>query len=265
MQIYQAVLSSQASEHAARMIAMSNATENANELSGVLQLDYNKARINLLNISKEAETNEIERIALLSELAGLNGGAGIIFNDSIYGPQTIISDFEQWYTQAEQKNPVLQWLRQEITISQKQKQLNIALSLPRFDAGYMSEKVAGEQFQGIALGVSIPLWENKNSYRYAKAKNIAVMGMEADTKLQFYNEMKALHSKVAGLQISVADYRKQLIDFNNTELLRKALDMGEISLAEYFIELSVYYESINKLLEMEKNLNMAFAELNQYL
>jgi F-type H+-transporting ATPase subunit gamma len=44
MQIYQAVLSSQASEHAARMIAMSNATENANELSGVLQLDYNKAR-----------------------------------------------------------------------------------------------------------------------------------------------------------------------------------------------------------------------------
>lgn len=44
MQIYQAVLSSQASEHAARMIAMSNATENANELTGVLQLDYNKAR-----------------------------------------------------------------------------------------------------------------------------------------------------------------------------------------------------------------------------
>jgi len=44
MQIYQAVLSSQASEHAARMISMSNATENANELGGVLQLEYNKAR-----------------------------------------------------------------------------------------------------------------------------------------------------------------------------------------------------------------------------
>ncbi len=44
MQIYQAILSSQASEHAARMIAMSNATENANELGGVLQLEYNKAR-----------------------------------------------------------------------------------------------------------------------------------------------------------------------------------------------------------------------------
>ena len=34
----------QASEHAARMIAMRNATDNAKELVGALQLDYNKVR-----------------------------------------------------------------------------------------------------------------------------------------------------------------------------------------------------------------------------
>ncbi len=44
IQIYQSVLSSQASEHAARMLAMANATDNANELVGVLQLEYNKVR-----------------------------------------------------------------------------------------------------------------------------------------------------------------------------------------------------------------------------
>ncbi len=44
IQIFQAVLSAQASEHAARMIAMSNATENANELVGLITLQYNKAR-----------------------------------------------------------------------------------------------------------------------------------------------------------------------------------------------------------------------------
>jgi F-type H+-transporting ATPase subunit gamma len=44
MQVFQAVLSAQASEHAARMLAMSNATENANELVGILTLQYNKAR-----------------------------------------------------------------------------------------------------------------------------------------------------------------------------------------------------------------------------
>ncbi len=44
LQVYQAILESQASEHAARMIAMRNATDNAKELVGDLQLAYNKVR-----------------------------------------------------------------------------------------------------------------------------------------------------------------------------------------------------------------------------
>jgi F-type H+-transporting ATPase subunit gamma len=44
LQVYQAVLESQASEHAARMIAMRNATDNAKELVTALQLAYNKVR-----------------------------------------------------------------------------------------------------------------------------------------------------------------------------------------------------------------------------
>ena len=44
LQVYQAILESLASEHAARMVAMKNATENASDLSDALQLQYNKAR-----------------------------------------------------------------------------------------------------------------------------------------------------------------------------------------------------------------------------
>lgn len=44
LQLYQAVLESIASEHAARMVAMQNATDNAVELGDLLQLEYNKAR-----------------------------------------------------------------------------------------------------------------------------------------------------------------------------------------------------------------------------
>ncbi|MCL4529375.1 MAG: ATP synthase F1 subunit gamma [Chloroflexi bacterium] len=44
LQVYQAILESQASEHAARMIAMHNATDNAKELATAYQLQYNKMR-----------------------------------------------------------------------------------------------------------------------------------------------------------------------------------------------------------------------------
>ena len=56
LQIYQAVLESMASEHAARMVAMKNATDNATELSADLQLEYNKAR-------QQSITNEMLDIA----------------------------------------------------------------------------------------------------------------------------------------------------------------------------------------------------------
>lgn len=56
LQIYQAVLESLASEHSARMVAMRNATENANDLVGDLTLTYNKVR-------QEAITKEMLDIA----------------------------------------------------------------------------------------------------------------------------------------------------------------------------------------------------------
>jgi F-type H+-transporting ATPase subunit gamma len=42
--IYQSILEASASEHSARMVAMKNASENANELVGELKLLFNKSR-----------------------------------------------------------------------------------------------------------------------------------------------------------------------------------------------------------------------------
>jgi len=44
LQVYQAIMESLASEHAARMVAMKNATDSATELASALQLELNKVR-----------------------------------------------------------------------------------------------------------------------------------------------------------------------------------------------------------------------------
>lgn len=56
LQVYQAILESSASEHAARMVAMKNATDSATALAGSLQLEYNKVR-------QQSITNEMLDIA----------------------------------------------------------------------------------------------------------------------------------------------------------------------------------------------------------
>ena len=61
-QVYQAVVENAASEQAARMIAMKNATDNAGNIIGELQLAYNKAR----------------QAAITQELSEIVGGAAAV-------------------------------------------------------------------------------------------------------------------------------------------------------------------------------------------
>ncbi len=59
LQLYEGYLESLASEHAARMVAMQNATDNALDLSAALTLEYNKAR----------------QLAVTSDILDIVGGA----------------------------------------------------------------------------------------------------------------------------------------------------------------------------------------------
>jgi outer membrane protein TolC len=228
-------------------------------------LDCNKAQLNLLNVGKELETVTIDRNALLSELALLNGAKPVAFKETNFEMAEIPMDFDQWYQLVEQNNPTFSWLKKEIEISQKQTGLNRALSLPKLQTGYMSESVVGQQFQGITVGLTIPLFENKNKVKYAEANSQAMESIATDNKIQLYNHLKTLHTKTIALQRNVKDYRASLLAFDSLDLIKKALDKGEISLINYILEFSLYYESINRLLQLERDMNKTMAELYQFI
>jgi outer membrane protein TolC len=227
-------------------------------------LEHNKAQVSLLNTEKQLEQISIDRDAALQQLASFNAGRKISLSGSDFGSNILEPDFEKWYAQAANNNSMLSWLKQELAISSKEKQLQVAQNLPKINAGYMSEKVVGEQFQGVTLGVSIPLWGNKHTIKHAKLKTEAVNSIEADAKVQFYNEMKTLHDKATALQSSITDFKQRISDNNILELLEKAMQQGEISLAEYYYELMVFYDNKEELLNMEKELNVTLAKLYKY-
>jgi outer membrane protein TolC len=228
-------------------------------------IDLNKARLNLLSIQKEAESNSIGQQALLADLASLNGGIPVPWSESTYPAREIPADFEQWYQKAESANPMLTWLKKEIEISGQHEKLQLAMGLPKFSTGYLSEKIVGEHFQGITLGMSLPLWENKNAVKQAKAQSLAVRDIESNRKLMFYNQLKMVHAKAFSMQKSVVDYRLAMQNIDNGTYLKKALEAGEISLIDYILELSLYYEGQARLLTAERDLNRVIEELYQFL
>lgn len=224
-------------------------------------LEYNKVKLNLSSIQGEMARIEIEQNALLSQLKRLNGGVGIVFDDTTFYISDIPISFDEWYVQAEQKNPVLAYVKQEIEVSKRQVSVNKAMGLPSFSAGYMDEKEVGQRYQGISVGVSIPLWENRNRVKQARASVRAAELREVDAKQQFYGQLRILYDRTIGLKRVADNYHKSLENVNNATLLKKALDAGEISLLTYILEMSLYYDTINQALEAERDYQLALAEL----
>lgn len=228
-------------------------------------IEYNKAQLDLLNANKQAETLQLEKDKLLLNLTRLNNGIPIEFNNTDYQVSVIDSDFENWYKGVESKNLDLKWIQQEHDIIGKQVSLNSAMSLPKVSVGYMSENLPIEKFSGLTMGITIPLFENKNIVKSSKARLSALQSLQQDNKLTFYYEMKSKYNAAVRLAENVNNYRTNLNLFNNSELLKKTLDVGEISLLEYILELSLYYDSLDQLLILEKEKNIADAELLQYI
>ena len=226
------------------------------------RLEYNKIQLNLTSVLGELSRVEVERNALLSQLRRLNGGVDIALDEDQFVQAQLPLNFNDWYAEAEQKNPVLAYIKQEIEVGKSQVSLSKASNWPTFSTGYMSEKVVGQQYQGFTVGISIPLWENKNRVKQAKVAVSAAESREADRKQQFYSQLQSLYNRANGLKVIAEKYRQSLANVNNTDLLKKALDTGEISLLDYIVEIGLYYTTENQALEAERDYQKAIAELS---
>lgn len=103
---------------------------------------------------------------------------------------------------------------------------------------------------------------NKNRVKQAKANVVAAEARQVENKQQFYDQLRNLYTRADGLKQTADNYRKSLTALNNTELLMKALNAGEISLLDYIVEIGLYYDMVNQTLAAERDFEKAQADLS---
>ena len=229
------------------------------------RLEVNKARLSLSAAQGELRRNEVERTNLLAELQRLNGGEPIVFEQAAYAQPVLPQDFEAWYDEAAAANPVLAYARQNVELKRREMKLGKLSGLPQISAGYMSELVPESNFRGITLGLSVPLWSNRNRVKQAKAAVVAAELQQKDATVQFYERLRNQYGRTLGLQRTAGEYRKALAELDNTQLLRKALDAGEISLLDYIVELGLYYTTVDEALAAERDYELALTALQSVM
>lgn len=227
-------------------------------------IEYNKTKLNLLNEEKALQICEVEIATLRAELERMNGGEPLMDVLDTYSNYVLPLSFDQWFTMAKVNNPALELAEKEVDVSRKQEKLTKALNLPKISAGYMSERLLGATHQGVTLGISIPLWEGKNTVKHQKAQTLALQVQHKDSELQFYNNLKNQYSRASTLSGLLRDYEEVLNVSNNKSLLKKAFDKGQLSLIDYLLELSIYYDTIDEYLERERDYQLALSELQQW-
>ncbi len=227
-------------------------------------IEYNKTKLNLLNSEKAMQIAEVEIATLRAELQRLNGGEPMLDLLSNYSSYSLPLSFDQWFNETKMNNPALESAMNEVELSRKQEKLTKALNLPKITAGYMSERLLGTTHQGLTLGVSIPLWEGRNTVKHQKAQTVALEMQQKDSELQFYNTLKNQYHRAGTLFGLLRDYEEILSTSNNRTLLKKAFEKGQLSLINYLLELSVYYETIDQYMEKEKEYQLALSELQQW-
>lgn len=262
--IYQNALSDKLKEQLDLTQQIADAYQRRYESGDVSLLDVNKANYDLMDAQKDYRNSVTEKEFLQSELIRLNGGLPVQLNAKKFPELLLPFHFDQWYEEQKEKNRYLKFYKQEVNLGKENEKLQRSLNLPKISAGYMSEKVLTEHFQGITLGISVPLWENKNTVKQIKAQTLANQELEKDAELKDLYRTEALYKKALNLQETVNLIKKQQEQDNTVELLKKSLNLGETSLIDFILELGIYYNMQQNMLEIERDLHLTASELRQW-
>lgn len=219
-------------------------------------IETNKINLELLNVKTEANLNESSLVNKLQELYTLNGNTPIAFDEMMYPLVALPSDYEQLRSEILSSDYALMALLKESEAANKQVSINRSQWLPKLELGYRRNTESGEPFNGVVVGFSIPLFENRNKVKMAKAQSLNLNYQKESTTLQIESELAQLYKEARTLRTTMEEYEKADL---NLAILKEALTGGEISMIEYFVEVSVVYQSKLNYLQLQNQYQKVMA------
>ncbi len=228
-------------------------------------IDVNKIEIEQLNVATNYTRLVNERNACLARLQVMNGGEPILGLDGMteYPAEELPASFEEWKVQALQMAPELQLFRQNNQIAEREISLSKGGWLPRFELGYRHAYELGDHFNGLTVGVSIPLFANRKQVKVARAQAVAETFTADYQTLQVGEALQTAYQEAVSLKANLDRYTT-LTSRNQFQLLQKALTAGQISMVEYLVDATQLYEAFENQLSLEYEYHLRLARLYKY-
>lgn len=242
---------------------ISEVTSTAYSHGEVTVLDVNRATIELAKARVELERLEQENL----EISGKLLQASIIVPDDELSTISYPSWTLEWasyFIKDYCDNPLVNDIEARRELARATAKVYRTEAFPQFKLGYVHAREDGNHFNGLQVGMTLPLW---GSHGRRKANALALDALENDWDQLLLNSIFELYAAVERarrLDAQLAALRPVFNVTDNVALLHKAWKGGQLSLTDYLRDALYFVAAEQDFMSLEHAYYLEMVKLQQY-
>lgn len=243
--------------------------KNADELLAMFELKFkngdatslelNKIKLDRMNLETELVQADTKHANAMQQLQALNGGHPIEVNMTEY-PQAPADDEVTMYEKAVATDWTVRTAQASVLAAEQDVKVNKQSWIPKFEIGYRRNTEGDNASNGFLIGGSIPLFSSKNKVKIAKARQTEAVMQHANARINAENSARTMITQMKQLKASADAYDVPLMR-QTLKLLRTAVENGEISVTEYYVEADNIYKNMITYMDIERQYQDALTEI----
>ena len=244
--------------------------KNANDLQAMYEkrlqtgdanaLEVNKVKMERMNVQTEVAQNNAAHRTALQTLLAMNGNLPLEFSATAYPQVKDINDYNTLRDEVIASDLDLQAMGYAARAAEKQVSVDKQNWLPKLQAGFRRNTDSEMSMNGFVIGGSIPLFSNRKKVQIAKAQAISAQLLKEDAQLEKENELMSLYNEMKQLKQALDTYDVPLMH-RSLALLKQALEEGQLSLIEYFVEAEGIYKNLQARMQLENQYQKVMANI----
>ena len=243
--------------------------KNADELLAMFELKFkngdatslelNKIKLDRMNLETELVQADTKHANAMQQLQALNGGQPIEVNMTEY-PQAPADNEVTMYEKAVATDWTVRTAQASVLAAEQDVKVNKQSWIPKFEIGYRRNTEGDNASNGFLIGGSIPLFSSKNKVKIAKARQTEAVMQHANARINAENSARTMINQMKQLKASADAYDVPLMR-QTLKLLRTAVENGEISVTEYYVEADNIYKNMITYMDIERQYQDALTEI----
>ena len=223
-------------------------------------LEVNKIKMELMSVATDVAANNAALDAACRNLSAMNGGQEIIFEADGFPLAEEVTDREKAVQEYLAEDASILAAANAAEAARKEVSVSKQGWIPKLEVGYRRNTAIRDAEHGFLVGCSIPIFSNHKKVAQARAQSTSAQSNLNYARLQAETEVRSILNEMEQTESAVSAYNEPLMR-ETLQLLRQAVEGGEISLIDYFVEASGIYSGLTACITLQNSWQKLAARL----